>query len=184
MLTLLVLEIIRKASWRADTPEHYLNCSSSISLINSWKLATAMALHVGGPLGFEASTPEKYRQSDLPPKQYAEAVVNNIHNGDSLESLNSIESGDYTGSGEAIPPSPKKWGLKRPSSKDLKTKAEEQKIEHQFYRNGSDLTSTSADADYKESLKLDEKERKSTQKKPGQELVSGRQAGAGWERSG
>ena len=143
-----------------------------------------MALQVGGPLGLDAAFPEKRRQSDLPPKQYAEVVINGLHHGDSLESLNSAESGDYTGSGEAIPSSPKKWNLKRPSSKDLKIKAEEQKkIEHLRYRNGSDLTSTSPDVDYQESLELDEMERK-PQSTKGSELVSGRQAGAGWERSG
>jgi hypothetical protein len=141
-----------------------------------------MALHVGGPLNIDAAI-EKHHENDLPPKLYAEAVINKLSN-DSIDSLDSIESGDYTGSGEALPTSPKKGHRKRPSSRDLKNKADQQKVEQQKYQNGEKLASTAPDADYEESLKLDEMERKPRKKETQSELVSGRKAGSGWERSG
>lgn len=52
------------------------------------------------------------------------------------------------------------------------------------YSNGDGLTSVREDKDYRESLELDDSERPASNENDSHELVSGRRAGAGWERSG
>ena len=109
-------------------------------------------------------------------------------NNDINSSIDSFESGNYAGidTSPPIPSSPRQTH-KRPSSTDLRKKADDQQalaLERNAYSNGEKLTSTAADEDYVESLKLAniEHERIEESRQHG-ELVSGREAGAGWGNS-
>ena len=138
-----------------------------------------MATAVERPINGNTANPHEHREPELPPKQYAEVVVQGLSNG----TTESIESGDYTGNGEATPTTNKKSPRKKKSSKDMRAEAEKYRLIEEKYRSG-DLTSVPKDEDYEKSLELDESERKLAKKGDSAELVSGRTAGAGWERSG
>lgn len=138
-----------------------------------------MATSVERLLGDDPSNFHEHREFTFPPKQYAEAVVHNITNG----SIDSIESGDYTGNGEAPETPMKRTHRKKPSSRDIRGQGEKQNLVEEKFSTAS-LMSVPKDDDYEKSLELDELERKPPGKNNDTKLVSGRQAGAGWERSG
>ena len=120
----------------------------------------------------------------LIPKQYAEAVMQNTANG---APANPIESDYYSGNGEAKQNFINKSLKKKASNKDTRSKLEKTRLVEEKRSNGS-LVSVAKDAEYEESLELDELEQKPARSKSRQstgiKLVSGRQPGAGWERSG
>lgn len=112
-----------------------------------------------------------------------ETPLNGLNNG-SIDSLDTIESGNYSGIGTSpsTPSSPRQTH-KRPSNKDLRKKADQQAVEKNAYSNGEKLTSTAANEDYIESLKLARREQERSLNNQHSKLVSGREAGAGWARS-
>ena len=140
-----------------------------------------MATSVERPLEPDSHLPNEHH---LTPKHYAEAVVQHTTNG---APKNPIESDYYSGNGEAKQ-SPTNKGLrKKLSNKDTRNKLEKTRLVEEKRSNGS-LVSVAKDAEYEESLELDEMEQKPSRSKSrqstGTQLVSGRQPGAGWERSG
>ena len=138
-----------------------------------------MALSVEPALPIEPSNPAERRELNLPPKQYADALVEGLSNGTS----EAAEHGNYTGNGQATPTKVEKGHKRKKSSKDMRSEAEQHQLIEEKYRNGG-LTSVPKDEDYAKSLELDAIERRPTKKNNGTQLVSGRKAGAGWERSG
>ena len=130
-----------------------------------------MATSIERPIEPNSHLSYERNERNLTPKNYDDPT-------------NSTESGHNTGNGEAKSSSTKKsYRKKQPTKKDTQSKSEKPKLVKEKRSNGS-LVSVARDADYEESLELDELEKKSSGKKKGSTLVSGREAGAGWERSG
>ena len=126
----------------------------------------------------------RFTSTELLPKQYAESILSKLDNG-SIDSLDSIESGNYAGIGSnpPVPPSSRR-NHKRPSSKDLRSKAELQKVERHAYANGEQLASTVKDTDYLKGLELAKREHKPKKDDQHSELVSGRNHGTQREHQG
>ncbi|MCJ1397111.1 diacylglycerol O-acyltransferase 1 [Xylographa trunciseda] len=135
-------------------------------------------------LNAEPSQPEVREEQHLPPKTYVEAAVENVNGGSEKE--NTAPS-QYIGQGEDdAPRSPlrkphKRNGSLRVNGLRSKTSAQSLLVEKFQDKDGEHLTSINP---------LDSEDSgQQTQKSPsrrtgGGELVSGRRAGAGWERSG
>ncbi|KAF2099112.1 diacylglycerol O-acyltransferase 2A [Rhizodiscina lignyota] len=149
-------------------------------------------------LNAEPSRPDDRAEQHLPPKSYSDAAqqpppttsspqTNGIHR------IDPPTPGEYSGSGMGEAPQSPSRGHKRVSSKPSNPKLngsakKEQEgdngsIVQERYRSingsGETLNSVKPSNEYDERLWQDRKERK--KKQP--ELVTGRRAGAGWERS-
>ncbi|MCJ1431771.1 diacylglycerol O-acyltransferase 1 [Xylographa pallens] len=136
------------------------------------------------PLNAEPSQPQEREEQHLPPKTYVDAAVENL-TGDSEKDNNTPSQ--YIGQGEDdAPRSPlrkphKRNGSLRVNGLRNKTSAQSLLVEKFRDRDGEHLTSINP---------LDSEDSgQQTQKSPsrrtgGGELVSGRRAGAGWEKSG
>ena len=136
------------------------------------------------PLNAEPSRPHEREEQHLLPKTYVDAAVENL-NGDDEKEKNAPSQ--YIGQGEDdAPRSPlrkphKRNGSLRVNGLRNKTSAQSLLVEKFQDRDGEHLTSINP---------LDSEDSgQQTQKSPsrrtgGGELVSGRRAGAGWERSG
>lgn len=146
---------------------------------------------VSGPLNPEPSRPKERRKQGMEPKSYATAT-------EELDPANGVaKAQEYTGVGEdAAPRSPAPKSHKRKGSekgvangkengkeKGKATGAQGQVVtEKVSAQNGDHLTSIKPPPEYEEELRQDKKELK---REPSRhELVSGRQAGQGWDSSG
>ena len=140
------------------------------------------------PLNPEPSRPEERAEKHLLQKSYVDAAIENLGSETEKESNNRSQ---YIGQGEDdAPRSPVRKPHKRNgsvrSNGALKHKRSDSSFLVQDYadRDGEKLTSVKP-FDFEESLVLARKEMPVTKRHKGEpELVSGRQAGAGWERSG
>ena len=142
-----------------------------------------MATTESGPLNAEPSIPEKRIEQHLPPKSYVEAVEENplpAHTSSSGETDN-------------VKPSKKSKRAKKRKNKKLadKSNGAVDGQEHLVYENfdeakGEALTSVKPSDEYERSLeqgRLEKRQPKPSASKGDDSLVSGRRAGAGWERS-
>lgn len=157
-------------------------------------MATAIALNP------EPSRPEEREEQHLPPKSYSDAAqepppASYPSKTNGMRPLDPPTPPEYSGAGMGDAPQSPGRGHKRVSSKPSDSKlngngnvqkermSENGSIVREKYvsANGSGdlLTSIKPSDDFEEELRQDETERK---KRRG-ELVTGRRAGAGWERS-
>ena len=133
-------------------------------------------------LNAEPSQPTEREESHLPPKTYADAAEEGLNYDGPPTPM------EFVGHGEdEAPRSPmrklqhkKSGSLRSNGSKKGRDNAGE--LQEKIQDGGREkLTSVKASPEYFESLRRDEKDKMS---KKNNELVSGRRAGAGWERSG
>ncbi|KAI9800615.1 MAG: diacylglycerol O-acyltransferase 1 [Piccolia ochrophora] len=125
-----------------------------------------MASTATGPLNPEPSQPTERKKRQLPPKSYASAAYED-RNGE----------GDADGKDASIKTEDRGDAVVTNGIKDGVEYAEQHNV------NGQQLTSTKAPADYDESLRQGEKENPNRKQRRSDSLVSGRQAGQGWDRS-
>lgn len=138
------------------------------------------------------STPTKAPRQPVPGKSYADAAVENL---DGTSSRNGLDAHgeQYIGEGMAESPrSPTRRPHKRVSSRSMNGIAKEvndgpqSKLVHEKYesKDGDKLTSVKPPDGYEDELRQDKQEAPPKHKKvPSENLVSGRQAGAGWQNS-
>ncbi|KAF2090779.1 diacylglycerol O-acyltransferas-like protein 2B [Saccharata proteae CBS 121410] len=139
-------------------------------------------------LNSEPSLPKERRAHRLPPKSYAEATETPAHEQQSNGAVTNGADGpsmpaEYSGEGmDYSAHSPVRRGHKRGPSKSNGTSKQDNKVVYEKHRDpdGNLLTSIKPDESYEKGLRQDEKERKRDEKS---ELATGRQAGAGWEKS-
>lgn len=139
------------------------------------------------PLNPEPSRPEEREEQHLPPKTYKDAAEESLGSGIDKENNNPSH---YAGQGEDTTirsPSRKRSHKKNGSIRinGLKYKKSDTHLLVEDFedRDGQKLTSTKP-YDFAKALELDEHEKPVKRRKDDEELVSGRKAGAGWERSG
>ncbi|MCJ1281978.1 diacylglycerol O-acyltransferase 1 [Xylographa opegraphella] len=136
------------------------------------------------PLNAESSQPQEREAQHLPPKTYVDAAMENL-NGDS-EKENSAPS-QYIGQGEDdAPRSPARKPHKRNGSLRVnglrnKTSSQSLLVEKFQDRDGEHLTSINPLDSEDGGQQIHKSPSRRTE---GGELVSGRRAGAGWEKSG
>lgn len=139
------------------------------------------------PLNPEPSRPEDREEHHLPPKTYKDAAQENLGSGTDKENSNPSH---YVGQGEdttirspSRKPSHMKNGSIRINGLKYKKSDTHLLVEDFEGKDGHRLTSTEP-YDFEKALELDESEKPVRRRKEDKELVSGRKAGAGWERSG
>lgn len=139
------------------------------------------------PLNSEPSQPAERKENRLPPKSYADAVEQNLDDDDQAEDRVPMQ---YIGNGiDDAPRSPMRKAHKRNGSLRVngvkKEKEDKNTLVEKFQdRDGERLTTVGFSKAYEEALRQDEKEKPIIKQSEGHALVSGRKAGAGWERSG
>lgn len=148
----------------------------------------------------QLATPSRVSRKPVASKSYADAAIEHPPNGAHLKhDLDGIHDLDgrgeqYTGEGMAESPrSPTRKPHRRVSSKsmngttsrDVSDGLQPKLVQEKFEgKDGDTLTSVKPPNGYEENLKLDKKERPQKHKRaPSENLVSGRKAGAGWEKS-
>jgi len=138
------------------------------------------------PLNPEPSRPEERKEHHLPPKTYKDATEENLGSEAEKENRNPLQ---YIGQGEdttirspSRKPSHKRNGSIKINGLKYKKSDTHLLVEDFEDKDGQKLTSTKP-YDFAEAIELDESE-KPVRRKEDKELVSGRKAGAGWERSG
>lgn len=138
------------------------------------------------PLNPEPSRPDEREEHHLPPKTYKDAAEENM----SSETDKENNRPQYIGQGEdttirrpSRKPSHKKDGSIRINGLKYKKSDTHLLVEDFEDKDGQKLTSTKP-YDFAQALELDETEKPVRRRKEEKELVSGRKAGAGWERSG
>ena len=147
-----------------------------------------MAHNANDVLNLEPSRPEVRKENQLPPKTYADAVEENLESYGKKDFSTPVQ---YIGQGEDnAPRSPMRKAHKRNGSVRVNG-TEKEKVDHKVPlerfedADGKDLTSIRPTSNYKDALRQDEKEQKPLVRRNAKdELVSGRRAGAGWQRSG
>ena len=145
-----------------------------------------MAPALSAPLNAEPSLPDERKENQLPPKTYSDAAHEGLS---SHGSFDSDTASHYVGEGENDAPrsparrSSKKNGSLRVNGMSKKSSSQSLLVERYRDRSGERLTSVQSD-DFDEGLRQDEKEKSPPKQSSSSELVSGRRAGAGWERSG
>jgi 2-acylglycerol O-acyltransferase 2 len=139
-----------------------------------------MSAAVSAPLNPEPSQPRERANHHLPPKSYAEATVEGVHNdaGEKPQEANgTASSNDANGSVKVN-------GVQRNIDEDRVI------YDKHISRDGEQLTSIKPNEGYEEALKHDaalaprHRGRSGKKQDPNDaKLASGRRAGAGWERS-
>jgi hypothetical protein len=139
------------------------------------------------PLNPEPSRPEDREEQHLRPKTYKDAAQENLGSGTDKENSNPSH---YVGQGEdttirspSRKPSHMKNGSIRINGLKYKKSDTHLLVEDFEGKDGHRLTSTKP-YDFEKAFELDESEKPVRRRKEDKELVSGRKAGAGWERSG
>ena len=162
-----------------------------------------MALNANGMLNLEPSQSKAYEENHSAAKTYADSVrqdsflpprtngdiIEKSSNGHARKEVNIPEQ--YVGQGEDnAPRSPVRKPHKRNGSIRA-IGAKKEKDDHSLVverfqdTEGEKLTSITTTSIYEEGVRLGEKEKKPSMKhNERHELVSGRRAGAGWQRSG
>jgi hypothetical protein len=135
----------------------------------------------------EPSNPEERKGDHRRSKTYAEVVEQNVGNTGNTGNTPESAPSQYAGAGkDAASQMPVKETHRKPSSLYLNGTQEKPNgaatpfLERFGDKNGERLTSVN-DIEFEESLKTAKKQQ--IRKRRGDELVSGRQAGRGWDRS-
>lgn len=135
----------------------------------------------------ESLQPAERKENHLPPKSYVDTVEEN------LDSDGQVENGvpmQYIGNGiDDAPRSPMRKVHKRNGSirvNGVKKEKEDKKlvVENFQDRDGERLMTVNFSKAHEQALLQDENEKPTMKQNDSHALVSGRKAGAGWERSG
>ena len=183
----------RQHHYCRHTPPHYTHqqCSQSFAIeyLEGSVPPSAMASPIAVPpisasLNPEPSQPTDRKENHLPPKSYADAVEENLDSDGQVENRVPMQ---YIGNGiDDAPRSPMRKVHKRNGSvrvNGVKKEKEDKKVIVEDFqdRDGERLTTVNFSKAYEEALRQDEREKPIMKQSA---LVSGRKAGAGWERSG
>jgi hypothetical protein len=142
-----------------------------------------MATTVSAPLNAEPSIPEERTQQHLPQKSYVEAVEESplpAH-------TSSGEETDNVKASKKSKRAKKKRGKKEAKKSNGVKEDQETLVDEKFDRaKGEALTSIKPSEEYEKILeqsRLEKREPQQSSNEANESLVSGRRAGAGWERS-